>query len=281
MYWILRGVAAVLGRLSVGATDAFATFIAWLVFDVTRLRRGLILRNLGIAFPDMPEDERRRVGRASVKNFALTALEFFRSLHVDIAAKVTFRNEQHLRAALAQGRGVYVLCFHIGNWEAMGGAITRTFAPAYVLVKKVGSDSVDRFVSELRKQNGFLTIVRRKKGDGYRAIKEALGRGEIIGFVMDQARPGEPKLPFFGKPAKTNTSFAAIWRRDPAPIVPGFAIRTAVGEHVVDFLPEVIPTVTDNAEADILRHSAEFNKVVEDVIRRQPDQYFWMHNRWK
>lgn len=281
MYWILRSVAGVLGRLSASATGGIASFIAWLVFDLMRLRRGLILRNLALAFPAMPQAEREHVGRESVRNFALTALELFRSLHVDIAAKVTFKGEEHMRAALAQGRGVYVLCFHLGNWEAMGGAITRNIAPAYVLVKKVGSDSVDRFVSEVRRHNGFLTIVRRKKGDGYKAIKEALARGEIIGFVMDQARPGEPKLPFFGHPAKTNTSFAAIWRRDPAPIVPGFAVRTAVGEHVVEFLPEVKPTLTDDAEADVLRHSTEFNAVVEECVRRRPDQYFWMHNRWK
>ena len=102
----------------------------------------------------------------------------------------------------------------MGNWEAMGAAWALV-TPAHVLVKKVGSSSVDRFVSELRDRNGFLTVKRKKKGDGFSAIRDVLARGEIVGFVMDQARPGEPKLPFFGRPAKTNTSFAAIWRQDP------------------------------------------------------------------
>jgi Kdo2-lipid IVA lauroyltransferase/acyltransferase len=281
MYWFLRGVAAFIGSLGDKSLDRIANCIAWFVFDVTRLRRKLILGNLTIAFPDMPPAERERVGRESVKNFALTALEILRSRRIDIASTVTLSGDEHVRNALAKRQGVYILCLHMGSWEAMGAACTRYLAPSYVIVKKVGSPSVDRFVNELRRHNGFLTIMRKKKGDGFRAIKDTLARGEIVGFVMDQARPGEPKLPFFGRPAKTNTSFAAIWRRDPSPIVPGYIVRTGVNKHVLTFLPEVTPIVTDDAEADVLRHSTEFNAVVESCVRRAPEHYFWMHNRWK
>lgn len=281
MYWILRGVAAVLGSLSDRSTGKLASLIAWLIFDVTRLRRTLVLKNLTIAFPEMSEAEKERVGRASVRNFALTALEVLRSRQVDIAGRLKLQGDEHLRDALAKGKGAYVLCFHLGNWEAMGAACTRFVVPSYVLVKKVGSDAVDAFVSELRQRYGFLTIMRKKKGDGFRMIKDTLARGEVVGFVMDQARPGEPKLPFFGVPAKTNTSFAAIWRRDPAPIVPGYIIRSDVGVHTVHFLPEVVPTITDDMAADVLRHSTEFNAVVEQCVRTAPEHYFWMHNRWK
>jgi KDO2-lipid IV(A) lauroyltransferase len=169
----------------------------------------------------------------------------------------------------------------MGNWEAMGAACTRRYGPSYVLVKKVGSPNVDRFVSELREKQGFLSIKRRKKGDGYQGIKDALSRNEIIGFVMDQARPGEPKLPFFGKPAKTNTSFAAIWRRNPVPIIPAYINRTGVSKHVLRFFPEIHPVITDDTEKDIIEHSLMFNQVVETHVRTSPEHYFWMHNRWK
>lgn len=281
MYWLLRGIAACFGTLSDKTIDRLASFVAWVVFDLTRVRTKLILKNLAIAFPDMSLTDKRRIGRESVKNFVLTTFEILRSRRVDVAAKVRIVGDEHIREALARGDGAYVLCFHMGNWEAMAAACTRFITPSYVLVKKVGSDGVDRFVSELRRHNGFLTITRKKKGDGFRAIKDILGRGEIVGFVMDQARPGEPKLPFFGVPAKTNTSFAAIWRRDPAPIVPGYIVRTAVNEHVLTFLPEVRPTLTDDPGADILRHSEAFNGVVEACVRKAPEHYFWMHNRWK
>jgi KDO2-lipid IV(A) lauroyltransferase len=281
MYWVLSGFAAVISRMSSGAIDAAARALAVLLFDVLRVRRGLVLRNLGIAFPDLAAAERVRIGRLSVYNFILTTLELFRSQGTDIARDVELRGVEHARAALAKRQGAYILCFHMGNWEAMGAACTRLVAPSHVLVKKVGSASVDRFVAGLREKNGFLTVKRRKKGDGFTAIGEVLARGEIVGFVMDQARPGEPKLPFFGRPAQTNTSLAAIWRRLPAPIIPAYVHRTGVSRHVVEFFPEVELTVTDDSAADILAHSTMFNQVVEKHVRKTPEQYFWMHNRWK
>lgn len=281
MYWILKLFAAFVSRRSDAELDRIAGFLAFLTFDLFRLRRGLILKNLRLAYPEKSEAERVRIGRASMKNFAMTALEFFRSQGTDIAARVEMKGLEHVRKALEKGQGVYILCFHLGNWEAMGGAVTRHIAPAYVLVKKVGSSSVDRFVSELRDKNGFLTVKRRKKGDGYAAIKEILARNEIVGFVMDQARPGEPKLPFFGQPAKTNTSLAAIRQRVPAPVVPSYILRTGPSQHVVEFFPELELKDGPDAAQDVLAHSTEFNRIVEECVRRAPEQYFWMHDRWK
>ena len=281
MYQLLKMLNAILSRLSEGAITRCGRCLAVLVFDLLRLRRGTMLRNLAIALPELTDAERVTLARRSLEQFALTGLEFLRSPQVDIAARVTFVHDHYMRDALAQGRGAYILCCHLGSWEAMAAACTRTLVPSYVLVKKVGSSGVERFVAETRAKNRFLTVPRQAKGDGFRAIREILGRGEIVGFVMDQARPGEPRLPFFGAPAKTNTSLGAIWQRAPAPIIPAFARRTALGAHVVEFLPEVQLTTTDDPAADVLRHACAFNQVVETMVRRAPDQYFWLHNRWK
>ncbi len=282
MFFVLKLLASLLGSLSPASADKLARTLTTITFDVLRLRRGLILRNIDIAFgPRMSPEEKLRIGRESVYNFALTMLEFFRSESVDIAGSISVNGAEHIREALARNKGVYVLCFHMGNWEAMGAACTRFIAPSHVLVKRVGSSGVNRFVSETRARNGFLSVRRQGKGDGYKAIVKALSKGEIIGFVMDQARPGNPRLPFFGKPAKTNTSFAAIWRRHPAPIVPAYIVRKSIGSHVIEFMPEVKLELTQDEAADVNRHSVQFNQVVEQVILRKPEQYFWMHNRWK
>ena len=281
IYQILRGASALICQLPPAVIEGLARALAWFGFDFLRLRRRLVLRNLSVAFPGKPSAELRSIARQSYYHFILTALEFFYSRRHDIASTVQFQGEEHLRQALTEGKGAYILCMHLGNWEAMGAAITRNIAPAHVLVKKVGSSQVDRFVSELRQHNGFLTVKRQKKGDGLKAIGEILRRGEIVGFVMDQARPGEPKLPFFGHPAKTNTSFAAISRRFSAPIVPSFVQRLRFNQHVEYFLPPLQLHYTDDGEADITRQSIAFNAVVEECIRRCPEQYFWLHNRWK
>ncbi|MCX6131608.1 MAG: lysophospholipid acyltransferase family protein, partial [Proteobacteria bacterium] len=112
-------------------------------------------------------------------------------------------------------------------------------------------------------------------------IREVLARGEIVGFIIDQARPGEPRLPFFSKPAKTNTSLAAIWCRARAPIVPVFIHRQSFGHHIIECQPELVLQETASSADDIIHNSLIFNRVVETAVRRYPEHYFWFHNRWK
>jgi KDO2-lipid IV(A) lauroyltransferase len=163
----------------------------------------------------------------------------------------------------------------------MGGAMTKRFGPTYVIVKKVGSPGMDRFVSEMRTRNRFMTIERKGKGTASEAIKQALARNEIIGFVMDQARPSEPKYAFFGHPAKTNTGFAAIWRKNPAPILSAHCERVGLGRHVIKIHPRIPLSPTEDLAADIETFTNRFNREVEMIVKICPSQYFWMHNRWK
>ena len=211
----LKIFAKVLSILPESLVEKIAEGMAWFVFDVLRVRRKLVLKNLNLALGDVtPKEELLSIGRQSYKNFLVTAFEFFRSKDHPISANFEVKGEEHLKAALDKGEGVYILCFHLGSWEAMGSYITKNIGPAHVLVKKVGGGGMNRFVEEYRNHNEFLWVKRQKKGDGFKAIVDILDKGEMIGFVMDQARPGEPRLPFFGHPAKTNTSFAAIWQKD-------------------------------------------------------------------
>jgi KDO2-lipid IV(A) lauroyltransferase len=279
---VLTALAQSLSRLPDRILVSLAQFITFLAFDVLRVRRSLMLRNIDIAFGASKSlEEKEQIARQSVLNFVLTIFETMISIRKPIADRIEVRGGEHLRSALAEGRGVYILCFHLGNWEAMGAKVTRSFKPAYVVVKKVGGRGTNRFVERLRFKNGFYWIRRERKGDGMRGIREVLDRGEIVGFVIDQARPGEPRLPFFGTPAKTNTSFAAIWSRRPAPVVPGYMHRTAFGEHLLEFDAPLDLVSTENRADDILQHSELFNQVVERAVRKYPEHYFWLHNRWK
>lgn len=282
MYYLLTCLSKLLGLMPHRLQESFASGIAFILFDIIRLRRKLMLNNLNIAFGDKyTASERVRLARKSYKNFILSLFEFLLSKREAIAGKVRTKGEHHLKDALKKGQGVYILCCHLGNWEAMGSYINKNIAPAHVLVKKVGSGAVNRFVEENRIYNDFKWVKRRKKGDGFNAIKDILDRGEIVGFVMDQARPGEPRLPFFGKPAKTNTSFAAIWSKRPAPIIPAFIHREGIGDHVFEVLPEIDLPIHNTSKSEILKSSIQFNKQLESMVRRYPEHYFWHHDRWK
>lgn len=268
-------------RLSVRNLERLAWFLTFLLFDILRLRRKLVLSNIEKALGQISSSERAKIARNSVFHSVMTALEFLHERKGLLGDRTTIVGREHLDTALKKGQGIYVLCIHMSSWEAMGGAMSKNFAPSHVLVKQVGSQGLDRFVREQRERNQFHSILRRKKGDAKRQIQDILSRNEIVGFVMDQGRPGEPFLPFFGAQARTNTSLAAIWRKQSAPIVPVYIARVKPFEYRLTILPELALNKTDNQESDILNLTRLFNQTVETMILAQPDQYFWFHNRWR
>lgn len=282
MYQALTIFAGFVASRQIDSIDRIIRAMTWFMFDLCKFRRKLILSNLHIAFgKEKSATELVNIGRASVYHFLCSLFEILYSAKNSIREDIQIVGKENLDCALAPRKGAYVICCHIGNWEAMGAAYTHSLTPAYVIVKKIGVASVNRFIEETRDRIGFRYVKREKKGDAFRQIGQILGRNEIVGFVMDQARPGEPRLPFFGTPAKTNTSFAAIWRRSPAPIVPSFIVRRSFNKHTLYIWPELAIANSEVEKADILRHSQQFNDTVEAMIRQCPEQYFWMHNRWK
>jgi KDO2-lipid IV(A) lauroyltransferase len=282
LYWLLRIFSLILASLPASLLDACARIFAFCLFDVFRLRRRLILQNLNRAFGDtLPSPEKLRIGRASIYNFLLTTLEFLRSHRYPLDSDVVFYGREHLENALSAGGGAYVVVCHLGNFEAMATCVSKSIARVYAPVKKVGGKGSTKFVTEMREMNGFSAEVRKQKGDGIRAIIATLKANQVVGFMMDQARPGEQKLPFFGFPAKTNTSLAAIWARYPRPVIPGWCVRRGFNQHSVYFLPPVAHVQTGDAAADIIENTLLYSAAVEQMIRQQPDQYFWLHDRWK
>lgn len=281
-YYFLRFFSSFISKLSDRGIERSANVLTFLAFDVLRLRRKLCLQNLDRVFGDkFSKDEKLRIAKASVKNFVLTVFEFFRGYGTNIANTVEFKGEQYYLDALKEGRGAYIVCCHLGNWEAMGAAISKKLRTSRVIVKRVGSPSTDKFVRELRDKNGFAYVERKKKGDGLKGIFKALEANESIGFVMDQSRPGEPRMDFFGHPAKTNTSLAAIWQRKHAPVLHSFIRRIGVSKHIVEFFPETKPIETQDKENDIIINTKIFTGLVEQMVLQNPEQYLWMHNRWK
>lgn len=283
MYHIIKTLAIAISKLSPGAVDRLARGLAFVVFDVLRIRRALVLRNLEIAFGnEKSPEERLRIGRESVYHVMLTFLELLRSVRIDIHGQTTCRGLEHIQDALTEGNGAYFLGCHLGNWEAMGSAGTRFLGtPAWSIVKKIKQRGVNRFVEEIRHGNGLYTIHRDPPGQALRAIRDTLRKNQTVGFMLDQARPGAPRIPFFGTPAKTQISLAAIWRKHPAPVVPVFIRRAGADRHEIDVRPALKPKRTDDSKRDTLENTALFNRVLEEMIRVCPEQYFWMHNRWK
>ncbi|MDD9950974.1 MAG: lysophospholipid acyltransferase family protein [Zetaproteobacteria bacterium] len=278
MYYLFRLFSWQLSWWSERSLSTFASLLARLTFWLFPSRLRVVDQNLQIAFGgQISAAVRKEIAYESVYHFALTCLEFLSVRDGSLGRHVSFeKGLEHLDEALSKGQGVYILCIHMGSWEAMAAGLDRMGYPNLVLTKPVRPRGLGRLVHELRRLNGMGEVIRRRKGDGYRGIVAALNANKCVGFVMDQARPNSPRLSFFGRPAKTNTSFAAIYSKRPAPVIPMYARRVGVHRHQLTVLPEV-----KFAQLDTQAMSLHVNQVVEQMIEACPEQYFWLHNRWK
>lgn len=260
----------------------FSNFLGWLSFDVLRVRRKIMLTNLDIAFGKQYSlREKKQICRKATASFFLTILEFLSSRWVFPKLKIEIENGQPLHTALSRG-GAFVLCTHMGNWEYMCYAGSLEFAPTSVVVKDIGTGALAEWVRRRRIANKML-VIDRKSTRATQAILKTIRDGNLCGFIVDQKRPSGEKLPFFGRLALTNTGLIQLALRRPAPIFPCLTYRVGLRKYRMMFLDELRLDNSPGVDLQTLisLNASKMNEVVEKIIRICPEQYFWMHNRWK
>ena len=270
--FLLRSAAFVLGTFG---------------FSVLRVRRRTVIRNLNIAFGNsICALEKRCLARRSYQNFFLTLFEFLGSRVIFPRADIEIINGHELSQALAGGQGAYILVTHQGNWELLCYAGNKYFAPVYVPVKPVGKGAVAQWVQETRLHNGLHEVLG-QRGETLRALRllKALKAGNMVGFMVDQRKNNGFMTPFFGAPAATNTGLATLWLRQPSPVIPVVIHRVNKEKHQMIFFPpmawnELRAECTDS-QTFVEKATAQVNKQAETMIRMFPEEYFWMHDRWK
>ncbi len=243
-------------------------------------RRSMTLENLVRALGrERSAVELRRLARRSFEHLGMTVVEacvfFFRPPSV-LLSRVELCGMEHVHAAAAQGRGVLLLTAHYGNWELLAASHALSVFPLSVVVRPMDDPVMDRLVERFRRRTGVELITKRR---GLRGILEALRRGRMVGILLDQnaARAEGVFAPFFGVPASTSKALAVISLRTGAPVVPVFIRRVDGERHRVEVGPAIPPPPT----GDIADYTAAFNRAIEAAIRRAPEQWFWMHNRWR
>ena len=171
----------------------------------------------------------------------------------------------------------------MSNWESVGPTLFRHGYENATISKSAGSPFADRFLTFMRERNGMGSLlITGAKGNVYRKILKAVKQGELVGFPMDQHRYGSPYIDFFDKPATTNASFVTIQQKQSLPVLVVYPIRTGLnrGKLVVENF--VIPKKKAEANDEYTyRYLKVINDKIADVVRQHPEQYFWLHNRWK
>jgi KDO2-lipid IV(A) lauroyltransferase len=250
-----------------------------LAWAVLARRRGVALDNLRRAFRAERDDaELHHIARRSFQHLGMSLVEvcvfMFRPSDV-LLRRVEIDGLEHLKEAAVQGRGVLLLTAHLGNWELLAAAHPLAGLPLSVVLRPLEQPQLDRVVERVRRRTGAELIRKRR---ALRDVLDALRRGRMVGVLLDQnaTRAEGIFAPFFGTPASTSRSLAVIALRTEAPVVPIFIRRLERGRHLIEVRPVLPPT-----ERDVVAFTASFNEAIEAAIRRAPEQWFWMHKRWK
>lgn len=285
-YVALRAVVGTLAFLPLTLALRAAELGTLVGYLIDRPHRRVGMRNLAIAFPEKSLRERRRILRRSFLNLGRMAAELAHLPRLTAEAlreMVRFDDEAWWREAIEWERstGVLVLSGHFGNWELLVFAHGMRGHPVNVVHRAIANPLVDQWLHALRTRAGTRMI--RKRGAAA-AVLRALHERELLVLPVDQnsTRGLGVFVDFFGVPASTNAGIARVALRTDAPVVPVFIVREGrSARHRVYVLPiEQVERTGDFAE-DVRRNTQRFTAIFEEMVRRHPEQWLWMHKRWK
>ena len=248
-----------------------------------KLRR-VGMRNLAIAFPEKTAAERRKIVRKVFtslgRQFAEVCL-FPSYTSENVSRIVAYDGYENFDRASQRGKGVLFLTGHIGGWELSAFAHSLYGHPLHFVMRPLDNPYLDDLVRRYRTMHGNTPIL---KDNPVRELLRAMKAGATVGILMDtnMTPPEGVFVDFFGVPACTASGLARIALRTDAAVVPGFTVWDPVlRKYRLRFEPPVALIRTGNNDADIVANTALFTKVIEDVVRRYPDQWLWVHRRWK
>jgi Kdo2-lipid IVA lauroyltransferase/acyltransferase len=274
----------ILGWLPRTLSRAFAISLAQIVYLLHFRLRQVGMRNLAMVFPEKSEAERARILRGEFTSLGRQLAElcqFPRYTAENIDEVVVYDGLENYEQAYARGKGVLFLTAHFGAWELSAFAHSLHGHWLHVVMRPMDNEYLDRLLQGYRTMYGNKTVA---KDDFVRGLLAAMKAGETVGILMDtnMTPPQGIFVDFFGIPACTASGLARIALRTDAAVVPGFTIwDEALGKYRLRFDPALELVRTDDVEADIEANTQMFTKVIEDYVRKYPEQWLWVHRRWK
>ena len=283
-YAAVWAILKVLGALPRGLARGLATAVASALYGVLPKLRRTAEFNLRLAFPEWDEARRRQVIRGMVRNLGWMAAEFARFpryTRENIEDVLILDGHENFLDGQRRGKGVLYLTGHIGAWELSSFAHALYGFPLHYMARPLDNALVDKLVNRYRCSSGNEPIF---KNESARALLKILKEAGTVGILADQnTMPDEGVfVDFFGKSACTTTGIARVALHTGAAVVPGYAYWDAsIGTYRLRFEPAVELVRTGNTERDIFVNTQRFAKVIEEIIRKYPEQWVWVHARWK
>jgi KDO2-lipid IV(A) lauroyltransferase len=248
-----------------------------------RLRRtGLC--NLALAMPEMPVEERERILRGVYRNLGWQLAEFCRMERytpANTAGWIGYEGLHRFLDAQAQGKGVLIVTGHVGAWELSSFYHSLMGHPMGMVIRRLDNRLLDRFVNGIRCMHGNRVL---HKDDFARGLLTAMRHGETVGILMDtnMTPPSGVFVDYFGVTACTASGLARVALKTGAAVLPGFLLwEEAEKRYVLHFGEQIEVTCSGDAESDVVGLTQRCTAAIEAWVRRYPDQWLWIHRRWK
>ncbi|MCU0607374.1 MAG: lysophospholipid acyltransferase family protein [Candidatus Edwardsbacteria bacterium] len=280
-YWLLKGIGWWANLLPPRLALGLGAVLGGLGY-AAGVRRDVALANLSRSFPEKQPREVAAITRKLYRNLGRNLVELLRfrnQSRADIATLVSFEGEEHLKAALAGGKGAILVSGHFGNWELYAAAIASAGYPFSVVVYPQHNAKVDALLNRLRQGTGIGIIYKRNAA---KDVLRALAANRLVTMLADQDAGSDGVfVEYFGRPASTTRGPALFAVKTGAPIITGVIVREPGGKHrgIVD--PPLCADPSADREREISRLTREIASRLELRVRQHPDHWYWVHRRWK
>jgi Kdo2-lipid IVA lauroyltransferase/acyltransferase len=274
----------IMGILPRPLARAIGIGLAWVIYFLHVRLRQVGMRNLAMAFPEKSEAERARILRGEFTSLGRQVAEvchFPDYTLQNVDEVVVFDGFENYERARARGKGVLLFAGHFGGWELSSFVLSMRGHWMYVLMRGMDNKYLGELILRYRTMHGNKAV---DKDDFVRGLLSAMKGGEVVGLLMDtnMTPPQGIFVDFFGIAACTAAGPARIALRTDAAVVPTFTIwDEKLGKYRLRFDPAVELVRTGDLEADIKANTQKLTSVIEDYVRKYPEQWLWVHRRWK
>lgn len=281
-YAAVAVVRAVVRVLPFAAVRQLGSLLGLAFHALDRVHRRVAETNLATAFPRRTGSERHAITRAMFVHFGRLLLELLKFSTLDhraMRARIEFEGRDRAESAYAQGKGVLFFTGHFGYWEIHAIGHGLELQPIGVLARALDNPYLNRLLEDVRGRSGNFVIYR---NGAVRKVLRALAAGQGVAMLIDQHMhsPDAIYVDFFERPAATTSMLAALALRTGAPVVPVFALPLEGGRYRLIYEHAVPPPDQDSPDA-IREFTQRCTDVLEMYVRRHPDQWLWMHRRWR
>lgn len=261
------------------------SFLGWLWFDILKIRRFTVMWNLRVVFPNLSWEERLKIARRSMKLLCYTLPEFLTFPMLSqkwFDESVQYHGLENYETALKKNKGILILSLHLGNGDIGVASMAMRGMKVNLISKKFSNKILNSIWWGLREKKGARLIDAHAKKNAFEILSR-LKKNESVVFVIDQymATPYGIKSTFFGRTTGTAYGLALFHIKTEAPVLPVYTYRDeALKTHLV-IGPEINLESAENQDLQIQRMTEKYNRKVEDLILKHPENWMWVHRRWK